>query len=96
MVVALAAGTLAALPGCGATDRVTRGTIDEQRTEGMIEATMIDKGDAEQAKVDCPGGVPVEEGDTFRCTGTADGKPITVDVTQRDGEGTLSWKVNGL
>jgi len=44
--------------------------------------------------VDCPNDVKAETGARFRCTATApNGDTVAIDVTQKDDNGNVSWKV---
>ena len=44
--------------------------------------------------VDCPSDVKAETGATFECTATLpNGDTITIDVTQKDDNGNVAWKV---
>jgi hypothetical protein len=42
----------------------------------------------------CPDDRPMQQGDVFTCTATtADGQPRTVEVTQTDSAGNVSWRL---
>jgi hypothetical protein len=44
--------------------------------------------------VDCPSDVKAEAGATFECTATlSNGDTIVLEVTQKDDNGNVSWKV---
>ena len=46
--------------------------------------------------VSCPTDVKVQQGGTFQCTVTKSGTAnLTIDVTQTDAKGNVTWKVAG-
>ena len=75
------------LAGC--TQVLDTGKIEEEIESGIEEQT-----DTSVESVDCPGERELQEGDTFECTATApDGSSATVEVTQDDDEGNITWEV---
>lgn len=78
----------AALAACG------EATIDAGKTEEAIRRDLAAKTGLEIASVSCPEDVKVKRGDSFRCTATAGGGDrAAVLVTQRDDDGTVTWRV---
>lgn len=51
----------------------------------------------ETATVSCPGNRPIQMGDVFNCTATSDsGTTVTLQVTQTDNTGSVSWNITDL
>jgi hypothetical protein len=66
--------------------------LDNERLEQEIEAWFQD-GAQITTDVTCPANEPIKQGDVFNCTAhTPDGLTLTVQVTQTDGSGTVSWQ----
>ena len=73
----------------GCTQVLDTGKIEEEIESGIEEQT-----NTTVESVDCPEDRALEEGDTFECTATApDGSSATVEVTQTDDEGNITWEV---
>jgi hypothetical protein len=85
----LAVLALITVAGCGK-------QIDAGKTEASIVDGLAKKGLA-GAKASCPSGRAAKAGDTFTCTVT-DGAGAThvVNVTQKDANGSIEWKLDGL
>jgi hypothetical protein len=65
-----------------------------------LQATLKQQLEAELGttglNVTCPTDVKVKAGTTFRCTVTKSGAAtLTIDVTQTDDKGHVTWKVSG-
>jgi hypothetical protein len=74
-----------ALAGCG--------SLDTGKAERNIKNGLQSQSGTTISRVECPSGVKSKEGDTFNCTAfAADGKQITVNVTQLDGSGSIAWR----
>ena len=68
-------------------------TLDANGLEEMLRAKIEQQLGAHGITVDCPDDEPAAAGATFQCTATsADGKTITVEVTQTDDQGNVTYK----
>ena len=71
-------------------------TLDAQQLNQMIASDMQAKLGVQGVTVSCPDGQPAEAGGTFNCTATnPDGTTLTIEVTQTDGQGNVTYKVAG-
>ncbi len=61
----------------------------ETTLRGQLEELQSQTVDA----VDCPDEIKVEAQTSFRCTATGDGTTWTLQVTQDDDEGRVTWKI---
>ena len=88
-LVLLAAGAAGmAMASCG------ESTIDAGKAETAIQRDLAEKTGLAIASVSCPEDVKVRSGGTFRCRAVArNGDRATVLVTQRDEDGTVTWRV---
>jgi hypothetical protein len=78
----------AALAACGESH------IDDGKTEAAIKRDLTRRTGIVVSSVSCPGDVTVKRGDKFRCEAVArNGDRAQVLVTQRDNDGTVSWRV---
>jgi hypothetical protein len=64
---------------------------------GKLE-TEVENGISDQLQVtvtvDCPSDIKIEQGNNFQCTATDDqGNTRTVNVTQDDDKGNVSWQL---
>jgi hypothetical protein len=85
---ALLVAGAALLAGCG------DARIDSGKAERAIKRDLALQTGLAIAAVDCPDDVKAERGDTFRCRAVArNGDRATVLVTQRDDDGTITWRV---
>jgi hypothetical protein len=61
-----------------------------------LEREVTDQSSSQKfplSAVACPEGRPLVTGDTFTCSATlAGGEPVTVEATQTDGDGTITWR----
>jgi hypothetical protein len=73
--------------------RVLNTTQLERRVGRQLSADL----DVAGIVVDCPDGVEVERGVTFRCTARAPGETdvLPIDVTQIDEDGHVIWEIAG-
>lgn len=86
VVVLLA--SLALVGGCTRTK-----TLDGNGLEEMLRAKIEQQLGAHEITVDCPDDEPAKAGATFQCSAaSADGKTLTIEVTQTDGQGHVTWK----
>ena len=83
--LALAAPLLALAACSGA-------TLDAAQAEEQILAELQDSG-SPVTEVTCPDDVSAQAGGTFTCTGTAEGGTWTLEVTQTDDAGALTFRV---
>jgi hypothetical protein len=72
-------------------------TLDASELNKQIATDMQAKKLAvEGVAVSCPDDVPAEAGRTFDCTATnPDGTTLTIQVTQTDDQGRVTYKVLG-
>jgi hypothetical protein len=101
LLVALPLVALPLLAGCsgsvsigtgGATSSAP-GTIDEQKVASAISANITKSvGENVPVNVTCPADVELKAATSFACTGTVDGQALTVDVTQKDALGNVSFE----
>ena len=74
--------------GCG------ESRLETDRVESAIRSGITRQTGVKVDTVRCPEAVEAREGDTFTCLArTSDGRRTRVEVTQRDGEGAVSWRV---
>ena len=69
-------------------------TLKIDELEPQLAEQLNSQLDTTGITVDCPSDVKAETGATFDCTATLpNGDTITIEVTQRDDNGNVSWKV---
>ncbi len=86
--LALLAAGAAGLGACGDSE------IDAGKAETAIRRDLARQTGLAIASVSCPEDVKLQRGDTFRCRAVArNGDRASVLVTQRDDEGTVTWRV---
>ena len=79
---------MTALAACG------EAHIDDGKAETAIKRDLTRQTGIVVRSVTCPDDVKVKRGDRFRCEAVArDGDRAQVLVTQRDDDGTISWRV---
>jgi len=82
---------LASLALVGACSRTK--TLDANGLEEKLRTQVEQQLGAHGITVDCPDDEPAHAGAIFRCTATsAEGKTITIEVTQTDDHGNVTWK----
>jgi hypothetical protein len=68
--------------------------LDTDRAEAAIRAGITRQTGVKIDSVRCPDDVEARQGDTFRCVARAsNGQRARVEVTQRDDEGSVSWRL---
>jgi uncharacterized protein DUF4333 len=67
-------------------------TIDSTSLESSIKSQLATKG-VPGATVTCPDDIKAEKGGTFTCTASAQGQTVTLDITQTDDQGHVTFKV---
>jgi Domain of unknown function (DUF4333) len=83
-IAVLAAGVAA----CG------ESKLDTGEAESEIRAGITRQTGVKIESVRCPDNVEARAGDTFRCVATAsNGQRARVEVTQRDDEGSVTWRL---
>jgi hypothetical protein len=71
-------------------------TLDGSELNQQIATDMQAKLGVEGVAVSCPDDVPAEAGRTFNCTATnPDGTTLTLEVTQTDDQGHVTYEVAG-
>jgi hypothetical protein len=82
---------LASLALVGACSRTK--TLDANGLEEMLGTKIEQQLGAHGITVACPDDEPAQAGAIFQCTATsAEGKTITIEVTQTDDHGNVTWK----
>jgi hypothetical protein len=70
----------------------TSSSLDSGKLEDQIEQ-WFQSGAQVTTTVTCPDNEPLQQGDTFKCTAlTNDGLTLTVQVTQTDNTGGVTWQ----
>ncbi len=69
-------------------------TLDSASVEEQVLQELQASGSPVTA-VSCPDDVEVEAGSTFTCEGTTGDGPWTIEVAQRDDQGTLEFEIVG-
>jgi hypothetical protein len=70
--------------------------LDTDRAESAIRAGITRQTGVKIDSVRCPDEVEAKQGETFRCVARAsNGQRARVEVTQRDDEGSVSWRLVG-
>lgn len=86
--VVLALGTV--LLACG------ESKLDTSTLESQISKSLTERTGVRVTSVKCPDNVEAKEGDTFRCTATTvRHEQVTVNVTQDDSKGAVTWRIAG-
>jgi hypothetical protein len=81
----------AGLAACG------EAKLDTGRAESAIRNGITRQTGVKIDTVRCPDDVEARQGETFRCVALAsNGQRARVEVTQRDDEGSVSWRLIGL
>ena len=79
---------IAAGAGCGDS------RLDTDRAETAIRSGITRQTGVKIDSVRCPDEVEARQGETFRCVARAsNGQRARVEVTQRDDEGSVSWRL---
>ena len=90
VVVLLA--SLALVGGCTRTK-----TLDANSLEETLRAKIEQQLGTQGITVDCPDDEPVKAGASFQCAATsAAGTTLTIEVTQTDDKGNVTYKVVGV
>jgi Domain of unknown function (DUF4333) len=71
-------------------------SLDTSNLESTLKSQLESQLSASGLTVSCPDNIKVETGATFECTATdPSGQSITIEVTQKDDQGNVTWKVTG-
>jgi hypothetical protein len=83
--------TLVVVGGCTRTKTLDAGSLDQQLASEMQGQLGV-----QGVTVSCPDDVPAESGRVFDCTATTpEGTTMTIQVTQTDDQGNVTFKVVG-
>ena len=89
----LSAGLVLAAVGLAACGEAK---LDTDRAESAIRSGITRQTGVKIDNVRCPEDVEAQRGETFRCVARAsNGQRARVEVTQRDDEGSVSWRLIG-
>jgi len=66
--------------------------LDETTLESSIKAELGKSG-IPDAVVTCPGDIKAQKGGTFTCTAAAQGETVTLQITQTDDQGHVTFKI---
>jgi hypothetical protein len=78
----------------GAVSACGQSKLDTERAEAAIGAGITRQTGVKIDSVRCPDEVEARQGETFRCLARAsNGQRARVEVTQRDDEGSVSWRL---
>jgi archaellum component FlaG (FlaF/FlaG flagellin family) len=92
LFVLVAIVAVAVAGACTRTRTLDASELNQRIATDMQAKKLADEG----VVVSCPDDVPAEAGRTFDCTGTnPDGTTLTIQVTQTDDQGHVTYKVVG-
>lgn len=67
-------------------------TLDTDKLNNAIQAKLAEVNLSASA-ISCPSSIPVQSGNTFECTATINGVPVTVSVRQTSSSGDVSFEI---
>jgi uncharacterized protein DUF4333 len=71
-------------------------TLNTTELEDELKSQLETQLAATGIEVDCPDDIAAEAGATFSCTATnSDGSTLSIEVTQGDDEGNVTWEIVG-
>ena len=71
-------------------------TLNTANLEATLKSQLETQLNANGLTVTCPPVVTVQVGETFNCTASdTSGRSVTIEVTQADDQGNVTWKVSG-
>ena len=71
-------------------------SLDTSNLESTLKSQLETQLGATGLSVSCPDNIKVSAGATFECTASdTSGQSVTIEVTQKDDQGNVSWKVTG-
>jgi hypothetical protein len=68
-------------------------TLDHTSLEASLKTQLEATAGITGVTVTCPDNIKAEKGATFTCRATAQGETVTLDVTQTDDQGHVTFKV---
>ena len=72
-------------------------SLDTANLESTLKTQLESQLNASGLTVSCPDNIKVESGGTFECTATdQSGQSVTIEVTQKDDQGNVTWKPSGV
>ena len=90
-IVVVLLASLALAGGCSRAK-----TLDGNGLEETLRPKVEQQLGTQGITVDCPDDEPAQAGATFQCTATsAAGKTMTIEITQTDDKGNVTYKVVG-
>lgn len=89
-MVAIAAGMIVSLAGCGGTPKVSRSDVEAKTADLVAQQS----GTGQRPEVSCPGDLEGKVGTTMQCTVAGTGQSLTLTVTSVAGK-TVNFEVAG-
>lgn len=83
--VVVAAAAAAGVVACAS-------TLDTDKLSTAIQGKLAEV-DLSASAISCPPSIPVQSGNTFECTATINGVPVTVSVRQTSSSGDVSFDI---
>lgn len=68
-------------------------TIDKASLESSIKTQLEAKTGISGVTVTCPDNIKAQQGGTFTCTAAAQGQTVTLQITQTDDQGHVTFKI---
>jgi hypothetical protein len=68
-------------------------SLNKTSMESSLKTQLEAKTGITGVTVTCPDGIKAEKGGTFTCTAAAQGQTVTVQVTQTDDQGNVTFKI---
>jgi len=68
-------------------------TIDKTSLETSIKTQLEKQPGVTGVTVTCPDNIKAQQGGTFTCTAVAQGQTVTLQITQTDDQGHVTFKV---
>ena len=69
-------------------------SLDDDRLEQAIQAGILQQAGVSVSEVTCPDDTPLAQGNISQCAATTtDGEQLTIEVTQTDAAGNVTWRV---
>jgi hypothetical protein len=73
-----------------------KSTLDQSKIQSEIVRITQDAAGIAPTAVTCPSGVEAKAGNTFTCTATLDGQPVSYTVSQDDDKGNVHIQSSGF
>ena len=72
-------------------------SLDTSSLESALKSQVESEFNASGLTISCPDNIKVEAGGTFECTASGpSGQTFTIEVTQTDDKGNVTWKPSGV